>query len=68
MDGDESLDPREAERLRRRDRAAEAERHALMRPGMGKVFKQIRDAQRRAADEDEATDRDRGRRRRAKSD
>lgn len=54
MNGDGGLDPREAERLRRRDRAAEAERHELMRPGMGKVFKQIRDAQRRAADEDEA--------------
>lgn len=66
MDGDERLDPREAERLRRRDRAAEAERHELMRPGMGKVFKQIRDAQRRAADEDEPGD---GRRRhRRKSD
>lgn len=64
MDGDERLDPREAERLRRRDRAAEAERHELMRPGMGKVFKQIRDAQRRAAD-DEAGD---GRRRRRRKD
>lgn len=53
MDGDESLDPREAERLRRRDRAAEAERRALLRPGMGKVFKQIRDAQRLAADEED---------------
>lgn len=56
MNRDEGLDPREAERLRRRDRAAEAERHELMRPGMGKVFKQIRDAQRRAADDDEAGD------------
>ena len=38
------LDPREAARDRRRDREAEAERRALMRPGMGKVFKQITDA------------------------
>lgn len=45
----EELDPREAERARRRDRDAEAERRALMRPGMGKVFKQIQDAQVKAA-------------------
>jgi hypothetical protein len=51
MTDDEPLDPREAERLRRRDREAAAERRALMRPGMGKVFKQIQDAQRRAAEE-----------------
>jgi hypothetical protein len=55
MDDDDSamtdeLDPREAERARRRDREAEAERHELMRPGMGKVFKQILDAQAKAAD------------------
>jgi hypothetical protein len=48
---DEDVDPREAERARRRDREAEAERRALLRPGMGKVFKQIQDAQRKAADE-----------------
>lgn len=48
---DEDVDPREAERARRRDRDAEAEQRALLRPGMGKVFKQIRDAQRKAADE-----------------
>lgn len=52
MDGDDTLDPRETERLRRRDREAEAERRALLRPGMGKVFKQIQDAQKRAADAD----------------
>jgi hypothetical protein len=45
----DELDPREAERARRRDREAEAERRALMRPGMGKVFKQIQDAQVKAA-------------------
>jgi hypothetical protein len=41
----EELDPREAERARRRDRDATARERDLMRPGMGKVFKQIRDAQ-----------------------
>jgi hypothetical protein len=51
MDGDDELDPREAERARRRDREAEAAQRDLMRPGMGKVFKQIQDAQRKAADE-----------------
>jgi hypothetical protein len=45
------LDAREAERIRRRDREADAEQRDLMRPGMGKVFKQIQDAQRKAADE-----------------
>ena len=45
----DELDPREAERLRRRDREAEAEARDLMRPGMGKVFKQILDAQASAA-------------------
>jgi len=48
---DESLDPREQERLRRRDREAGAAQRDLLRPGMGKVFKQIQDAQRKAADE-----------------
>ena len=47
---DDPLDPRELERLRRRDREAEAERRALLRPGMGKVFKQIQDKQRKVAD------------------
>ena len=42
---DEELEPREAARIRRRERDAEAERRELMRPGMGKVFKQIQDAQ-----------------------
>jgi len=44
MDDDEALDPREAARARRRDREADAEQRDLMRPGMGKVFKQIQDA------------------------
>jgi hypothetical protein len=48
---DDEVDPREAERLRRRDREAEAKRRALLRPGMGKVFKQILDAQAKAAEE-----------------
>jgi hypothetical protein len=47
---DEDLDGREAARTRRRDRDADAEQRDLMRPGMGKVFKQIQDAQRKAAD------------------
>jgi hypothetical protein len=48
---EEDLDPREAERIRRREREAEAEQRELMRPGMGKVFKQIQDAQKKAADQ-----------------
>jgi hypothetical protein len=48
---DDDLEPREAERARRRDREADAERRALMQPGMGKVFKQILDAQAKAVDE-----------------
>ena len=43
------VDPSEAARARRRDRDADAEARDLMRPGMGKVFKQIRDAQAKAA-------------------
>jgi hypothetical protein len=45
----DDLDPREAERVRRRDREAAAEQRDLMRPGMGKVFKQIQDTQAKAA-------------------
>jgi hypothetical protein len=45
----DDLDPREQERVRRRDREAEAQHRELMRPGMGKVFKQIQDAQAKAA-------------------
>jgi len=51
IDADEDLDPREVARDLRRDREAEAERRALMRSGMGKVFKQILDRQARDADE-----------------
>jgi hypothetical protein len=47
----DDLDPREAERARRRDRDLDAEQRALLRPGMGKVFKQIQDAQAKAARE-----------------
>lgn len=43
------LDAREAARIRRRDHDAAAEARALLQPGMGKVFKQIRDAQAKAA-------------------
>jgi len=50
-DGGDALSPREAARGRRRDRDAGAEARDLMRPGMGKVFKQIQDAQARAAKE-----------------
>jgi hypothetical protein len=50
----DELDPREEARTRRRDRDAEAEQRELMRPGMGKVFKQIQDAQRKAARDEEA--------------
>lgn len=53
MPGDEEqdVDPRETARNRRRDRDTDAEARDLMRPGMGKVFKQIRDAQAKAAKE-----------------
>jgi hypothetical protein len=46
---DEELEPSERARIARRERDAEAEGRALMRPGMGKVFKQIQDAQAKAA-------------------
>ena len=49
--GDDGLDQREAARARRRDRDADAKARDLMRPGMGKVFKQIQDAQAKAAKE-----------------
>jgi hypothetical protein len=48
---EEDLDPREAERVRRRDREARAAERELMRAGMGKVFKQIQDVQKKAAEE-----------------
>ena len=46
---DDELEPAEQARNRRRDRDADAERRELMRPGMGKVFKQIQDVQARSA-------------------
>jgi hypothetical protein len=46
---DEDLDPREAERAKRRDKEADAKEREPMRTGMGKVFKQIQDAQAKAA-------------------
>ena len=46
----EELDPREAQRTRRRDHDLDAEGRALLRPGMGKVFKQILDHQAKEAD------------------
>jgi hypothetical protein len=44
-EGDEAdeIDPREAARIRRRDHDAAAHDRDLLRPGMGKVFKQIQD-------------------------
>lgn len=47
----EPIDPREAARVRRRDHDLDAEQRDLMRPGMGKVFKQILDHQAREATE-----------------
>lgn len=50
MDEDD-LDPRELERIRRRDHDAAGEDRELLKPGMGKVFKQILDRQGREARE-----------------
>jgi hypothetical protein len=50
-DDRDRLDPREEARARRRDRDADAQGRDLMRPGMGKVFKQIQDAQAKAAED-----------------
>lgn len=49
MGSDDELDRRELERIRRSERERSARERDLMRPGMGKVFKQIQDAQRKAA-------------------
>jgi len=62
---DDELDQREAARIRRRDQDADAAGRDLMRPGMGKVFKQIRDAQAKAARPESGTKSGRTRRRRA---
>jgi hypothetical protein len=43
-DPTEPIDPREEARIRRRDHDLDAARRDLMRPGMGKVFKQITDS------------------------
>jgi len=53
---DDDLDAREAARIRRRDHDADAARRDLMRPGMGKVFKQITDSwgEKAAPDQDRA--------------
>jgi hypothetical protein len=51
MTDEDAIDPRERERLRRRDREAAAADRDLMKPGMAKVFKQILDAQRKAAED-----------------
>jgi len=59
-DAGDDLEAREAARIRRRDRDADAAARELMRPGMGKVFKQIQDAQAKAA-KDEAPARKRRR-------
>ena len=48
---EEAPDPREKARMRRRDHDAAGEARELMRPGMGKVFKQILDRQAREARE-----------------
>ena len=48
---DPNIDAREAARARRRDRESTAEDRALMQPGLGKVFKQIQDAQAKGAKE-----------------
>jgi hypothetical protein len=45
----DDIDPRETARAKRRDKDADAKARDLMRPGMGKVFKQIQDAQVKAA-------------------
>jgi len=49
VDEQDPIDPREAERMRRRDHEAQAEARSLLRPGMGKVFKQIQDSWTRPA-------------------
>ncbi len=49
-DDDESMEPRERERMRRRDRALSAADRELMRTGQAKVFKQVLDRQARRAE------------------
>ena len=57
----DDLDPREAARTRRRDHDLDAERRDLLRPGMGKVFKQITDSWREKASAEDRGDRPAGR-------
>lgn len=59
---DDDLDAREAARNRRRDQDADAAARDLMRPGMGKVFKQIQDSQAKAARSASSPKRNRGNR------
>ena len=54
MDGDKDLSPAEEARDSRRDRDAEGRARAGMRTGLAKLFKQILDAQRKRAVDDEA--------------
>jgi len=49
---DDELDPREQARVKRRNRDLDAESRDLMRPGQGKVFKQITDSIGRKATRD----------------
>jgi hypothetical protein len=56
----EPFDAREAARVRRRDHDLEAAGRDLMRPGMGKVFKQILDHQASEAGEPRAKRRSHG--------
>jgi hypothetical protein len=60
MDEDD-LDARELERIRRRDHDAGGEDRELLKPGLGKVFKQILDRQIREAREDREAPRPRSR-------
>jgi hypothetical protein len=46
---DDDFSAAEAARMRRRDRDVDAQARDLLRPGMGKVFKQIQDAQAKSA-------------------
>ena len=50
---DDELDSREQARAKRRDRDLDAEQRDLMRPGHGKVFKQITDSIGRRASPDQ---------------
>ena len=50
---DDELDSREHARAKRRDRDLDAEHRDLMRPGQGKVFKQITDSWGRKATRDQ---------------